>query len=272
MSNKWKTKLNVKDSRKERKEKELVVKESLSTEQNEKELTDIDSYKIEESISMKELLEQLKKDDAKQLAEKINPTATTERVIKAACSSEEGVHNYEMELNKKVDRFKHKYNKIRYSYIDNDDEEEEAKKLIEDLLGFEPPRAVGRKMLVKLNVTPDDIVIGKDSQGKEIALVMPKEVSVNAKYRTAAALVISKGPDCYTGPVYEEHWIRSFLRKFFNRWMKPCTKQHWCRVGDWVALNSGVGNHYVYKGIPMKEIYHDEIGFPIQDPLDVTRD
>lgn len=148
--------------------------------------------------------------------------------------------------------------KYKLSYLEAY-EEEEAKKLIEEHLGFEPPRAAGWIMTVKVYVRPEDVhqlknddgspVVGPD--GKPMFIALPEHVRADDKWSSQVALVISQGPLCYKGERFKE-------------------SGPWCRVGDWVRIPRNEGMPFVYKGIPMKDILDDSVKGIIEDPTYVT--
>ena len=138
------------------------------------------------------------------------------------------------------------------SFIESD-EEQMAKDLISQSLGFEPPRPAGYHMLIKLYIRPEKLksLIGPD--GKELTLYTPDTVRAEDQFRTCVALVMSHGPDCYKDP-----------QKF------PLGP--WCKVGDWVVFPRHEGTRFVYKGVPMFFIPDDRIFGTVLDPQDVTRE
>lgn len=146
------------------------------------------------------------------------------------------------------------------SFIDPQ-EEQEAKSIIAKHLGFEPPRMAGYHMAVKIYIRAEDVhvmtdetgepIIGDDGKAKYIAL--PDMVTAHDKFRNCTALVVSMGPDCYTGDRFKD-------------------SGPWCKVGDWVVIPRNEGTQVNYRGIPMQFIPDDRVLAIVEDPSYVTRD
>jgi hypothetical protein len=145
------------------------------------------------------------------------------------------------------------------------DEVEIAKRKIKQSLGFDPPPMAGWYMAIVIH----EERYARTKDGKKTQIV---HASIDEeKYRNCVGLVVSQGNECYLGPRFEEHWFRQFLRIFFNRWMKPCRKKPWCRVGDYVVFPRHEGELMNYRGMPMMMLPDVKIYTPIEQPEYVTR-
>lgn len=140
-------------------------------------------------------------------------------------------------------------------------EEEEAKKFIEQHLGFPAPRPCGYHMYVKIHVREEDVhqikdekgnpILGED--GKPLYIALPDTMRANDKFRNCTALVVSQGIEAYQGERFK------------------CSGP-WCKVGDWVVIPRNEGTQVNYRGIPMQIIPDDRVLSVIEDPNYVTRD
>jgi hypothetical protein len=189
-------------------------------------------------------------DTAEMLVEDISKTAKYSEFN----AKSEYRETQEQIINKRVDKY-------RLSYIE-DYEEDEARKQIEELLGFEAPRVCGFHMAVKIYVRPDQI---------EGGIYIPDMVTANDRFRNCTALVIAKGSECYSSGRFTESLTKKILRVFFSKWMPP-VKKPWCKVGDWIVFPRNEGPQINYRGIPMQIIPDDKCYMIIQDPTHVTRD
>jgi hypothetical protein len=138
----------------------------------------------------------------------------------------------------------------RHGYVEAH-EEQEAKALIWENLGFEPPEALGDHMIVKLYVRPEEISTIKTNDGREVKLFLPDMVRANDKFRNAVALVIAMGPACY-GP--DMH----------------------CRIGDFVMIPRNEGTQFSYKGWTLHFLKYKKYGGPtvycrIKNPQNIAR-
>lgn len=133
-----------------------------------------------------------------------------------------------------------------------DHEEQEAKDLIAEQLGFVPSEPFSRKLAVKIYVRPDEIAIGKNSEGKEISIYLPPTINCHDKFRNCTALVINVAKDCYMDEKYQE-------------------SGPYCKVGDWVMIPRNVGTQVNYRGVPVQLIPEDAIYMVIEDPEHVER-
>ena len=146
------------------------------------------------------------------------------------------------------------------------DEVTVAKKRIKESLGFPPPPMAGWYMAVVVH----EEKYARTADGRVTNFMLAS--ADNEKYRNCAGLVVAQGPECYTGPRFEEHWSRRLLRVFFNRWMAPNKKKPWCRVGDWVMFPRHEGQLCNYRGLPIMMLPDVKIYTPIEHPSYVTRD
>jgi len=133
-----------------------------------------------------------------------------------------------------------------------DHEEQEAKDLIAEQLGFEPSTPFSRKIAVKIYVRPDEITITKNGDGKEISIYLPPTFNAHDKFRNCTALVINVAKDCYKDKKYQE-------------------SGPYCKVGDWLMIPRNVGTQVNYRGMPVQLIPEDAIYMVIEDPEHVER-
>ncbi len=143
-------------------------------------------------------------------------------------------------------------NRSSTSYIE-DHEEEEAKQLIEEELGFPLPKAIGNRLIVKIYIRPEEISTFEDDKGKKISIYMPEIYLANDKYSNFAALVLSVGDRCFKDKYFEEFGPG-------------------CKVGDWITIarNHG-GQQYEYRGVEVQDIPEEAIYDVIEDPSYVER-
>lgn len=166
----------------------------------------------------------------------------------------------------KIDRFK-------TSFVE-DCEVEEAKKIITEQLGFEPPRACGYHMAVKIFVRPEDVHEFTDEHGNKKSIYLPAMSTAQDKFRSCVALVLNQGPECYTGKRFKENPLIRFFRitGLFKSWLGPIRKRPWCKVGDWVVIARNAGPQVNYRGMPVTYLPDDQIFGVVPDPTFVTRD
>jgi co-chaperonin GroES (HSP10) len=138
------------------------------------------------------------------------------------------------------------------SYIEPH-EEQEAKDLVTKHLGFEPPKAAGYNLAVKIYIRPEEVSTVIDNQGVERKIYLTESSRAEDKYKSITALVISMGPECYKGERFEH-------------------SGPWCQVGDWVVIPRHEGTQIVYRDIPMHIIPDDRILMVVDDPAVVRRD
>lgn len=160
--------------------------------------------------------------------------------------------------------------KFSLSYIE-DYEEEEAKKLIEECLGFEPIRTCGFNMAVKVYVRPEDVHEFTRPDGKKVSLYLPDEARAHDKFVNNVGLVISQGPLCFIGDFFQEKWQMRLLRKLFGKFMKPTKLVPWCKVGDWVVFDRNAGPQINYRGLPVTLIHDKYVRAVVPKPTYVSR-
>lgn len=141
-------------------------------------------------------------------------------------------------------------NKFKLSYIE-EYEEQEAKRQIEDALGFEPLRVTGWQIAVKVFERPEDFHEFVTETGERKVIYLPDTLTSHDKFINPVGLVINMGPDCYKGPAFQGPMYLRILRKFFGRWMKPDTFVPWCKVGDWVIFHRNAGPQIKYRDHPV---------------------
>lgn len=151
----------------------------------------------------------------------------------------------DINLNQSIDNFRYKT-----SYIE-DYEEEEAKRLIEESLGFERPRITGYHMAVKIYVRPEDIYEFTKEDGSKGKFYLPSSATAHDKWTNCVGLVLSQGSDCY---------------------QKSRFTHAWCKVGDWIIIPRNEGTQLNYRGIPMQILPDDRCLGVVSDPTWVTRD
>jgi co-chaperonin GroES (HSP10) len=141
--------------------------------------------------------------------------------------------------------------KKNFSYIENY-EEEEAKKLIREHLGFEPPVAAGWQIVVKIYIREDNCIKYKKDDGTESLIVMPptSRSITEEKFTSRVGLVLSVGPQAYKD------------KKFGG--------VPWCKVGDWIVMPRHGKTHINYRGVQVLYLDDDMVLQPIRDPEHVT--
>lgn len=140
-----------------------------------------------------------------------------------------------------------------------EEEVEQAKKLIEENLGFKPPVMTGYNMAIKIYVRPEDFHTIKDDNGnvimrdgKPVYIELPESIRTDEKYLSQVGLVISQGPDCYKGKRFEE-------------------SGPWCRVGDFVMFPRNAGMSVKFKGVPMILTPDDSVKMILENPEDIEK-
>lgn len=137
------------------------------------------------------------------------------------------------------------------SYIE-DFEEIDAKKIVEESLGFPAMKAFSKKLVVKIYVRPDEISTVTTNDGKKISLYMPETISAHDKYRSCIALVMDVAKDCYMGEKYQD-------------------SGPYCKVGDWVVIPRNVGVQENYRGVPVQIIPENAVYAVIECPTHIER-
>lgn len=132
---------------------------------------------------------------------------------------------------------------------------QEAKDLVKNSLGFEPPRMCGYYMALKICVDDSDFM--KDEKGELIVndqgipLVKPTS-HVDKKYESFVGLVVAQGPDCYKHEKFEH-------------------SGPWCRVGDFVMFPKQTGNLFTYRGYAFAVIPDERVYLVVEEPSYVTK-
>lgn len=130
-------------------------------------------------------------------------------------------------------------------------EVDEAKKIVEDTLGFPPPPMYGNSMAVKIYVRDEDIVV-TTVDGKQVSICIPDTISVNDQFRSCTALVLSQGPECYKSERFKE-------------------TGPWCRVGDFICMPRNEGQQMNYRGVALQIIEDDMLYHPVESPTHVYK-
>jgi hypothetical protein len=118
-------------------------------------------------------------------------------------------------------------------------ERTQARRLIEDSLGFSLPVLKGREIAVKLWVREEDIILGLNPQGEKIRLAVPQTVYCEDSAHSCAGLVIGRGHHCPDDSV---------------------------QVGDFVLMPRYEGTSCVMQGVPLRLIALDKLYGVIRDP------
>jgi hypothetical protein len=128
------------------------------------------------------------------------------------------------------------------SYI-TPQEREQARRIIEDSLGFSLPALKGREIAVKLWVQEEDIILGLNPQGQEIRLAVPQTVSCEDSAHSCAGLVVKLGENCRDDGV---------------------------QVGDFVLMPRYEGTSCVIQGVPLLLIPLEKLYGVIGDPHTIS--
>jgi hypothetical protein len=171
--------------------------------------------------------------------------------------------NHEKLGSRKIDKF-------QTSYIE-EHEEQEAINFIEKELGFERPRAVGYKMVIKIYERPEEYKVFKDKDGKVKALYLPENARANDKYMSAVGLVLHQGQYCYKGTRWEEGIFMKSMRWLLEPFIGPSYKKPLCKVGDWIIFARNAGLQGFYRGMPVVYLNDDDICGVVNDPRHFSR-
>lgn len=145
------------------------------------------------------------------------------------------------------------------SFIDSK-EEEEARALIAEQLGFKPPRPAHWNILVKIHYKDEDLTVANDKYGKPILglngqpLLTVREESrrITERWSNLTALVLAVGPSAYQGDLFKDSGPS-------------------CKVGDYVLIPRSEGANFSYKTVAMQILPDDKVFAVIDNPEDVTR-
>lgn len=133
-----------------------------------------------------------------------------------------------------------------------DFEEQEAKDLIEQNLGFKSFPSFSKQLAVKIYVRPEEISTFTTDDGRVLSLYLPLVITAHDKFRNCSALVIDVAKDCYIGDEYQE-------------------SGPYCKVGDWIMIPRNVGTQINYRGIPVQIIPETAIYCVIEDPTHIEQ-
>lgn len=182
--------------------------------------------------------------------------------MKSARERIENVKEY-TDKSSRIDRFK-------LSYIE-DYEEDEAKRQIEEALGFEPIRVTWWQIAIKVYVRPEEVRRFKTDDGREIGIYIPDEARAHDKFVNNVGLIMNIGPLAFLAKPFQEPLPIQIWRYFFGRWMKPSPYKRPFKVGDWVVFDRNSGPEVNYRGVPVVLTEEKFVRAVIEDPSFVTR-
>lgn len=142
-------------------------------------------------------------------------------------------------------------NKSTTSYIE-DYEEEEAKGIVKEQLGFDPIKPFHKRIAVKIYLRPEEISTITTDDGREISIYLPPSICATDKFKNCTGLVIYVHEDCYKDEKYE-------------------LTGPYCKAGDWIVFPRNVGTQVNYRGIPVQLIPEASIFCVIEDPTHIER-
>lgn len=128
------------------------------------------------------------------------------------------------------------------SYI-TPQEREQARRYVEEHLGFSVPPLKGRDMAIKLWVREEDVIAGKDHNGQEIRLCIPQTLRCDDPLHGCVGLVVGLGEEC---------------------------REDGVQVGDFVLMPRYEGTACQIKGVPVRVISSEHLYGVIQDPACIT--
>ena len=142
------------------------------------------------------------------------------------------------------------------SYIE-DHEVEEARKLMEEQLGFKFMRPCGYQVLLKLyirsevaaQILDENGEQKRDENGNLIQIIRPDSIRQEDRLQAVVGLVLAMGPEAYKG------------LKF---------RGIYCRPGDWVLTANYEGSRVGFKDMPVVLVTDDRILSVVEDPEDIT--
>lgn len=119
------------------------------------------------------------------------------------------------------------------------------------------PRAAGYMLFIKLHVRDEELKTITRADGSTTKLYLPQKSLDEDKYQSVTGLVVSVGPQAYTGSNSDGS------PKFPGG--------AWCRVGDFVVLPRYESFLMMWKGkIALAAIPDDKIIGIVRDPNDLT--
>ena len=148
---------------------------------------------------------------------------------------------------------------LNSSYIENH-EEDEAKKLINDYLGFAPPHVCGYYLGVVLYLPSENAI---DAEGRETMIVRSDSSRALDKFSQVTGLVVYMGHLCYTDP--KRFGTFNFETQRYEKIIP------WCKIGDWITLPRHEGIPVNYRGRVMHLLPDDKCLMVVDDPKFVTR-
>jgi len=146
------------------------------------------------------------------------------------------------------------------------DEEEKAKRIVEETLGVEAPHVCGYKVAIAIQENNFHYV-----NGIKTIIHMPDSTKDEEKYRNCTGLVIGMGPWAFRGRDFIEPILSRTARFFFGKYMKPSSYRPWYRVGDFVAFPRHAGEVQNYCGIPIIVISDVDAYMVLKKPQDIKR-
>lgn len=134
------------------------------------------------------------------------------------------------------------------------DKEDEGRRKVQEILGFEPPRICGYHILVMLNIRKGDKSTFPDPKtGKETKILKPEAIQAMERWHSSVGLVIAVGDEAYKGYRFKR-------------------TGPFCKVGDWVCFARAEGRHFVYRGVPVCFVPDNTVFAPLEDPTYILRD
>lgn len=211
---------------------------------SEKKLVGIDGNNITSEKTIEEIQEGYREDVKKAIAEQRGDKTLIEKNKYALGGLNMEVHNRVFKSYKELNP---------HSFVE-EEELEANKKLVRELLGFEPPRTVGFNMCVMLYIRPEKVTEGGiyHASGISVSDFINEGRLSRDQYTTCVALVCYQGNECYTNPLFQG--VR------------------WCNVGDWILFPRNEGVRVNYRGVQMQFIQDINMYSVIEDPAYVTRD
>jgi len=128
------------------------------------------------------------------------------------------------------------------SYI-TPEERDQARRYVEEHLGFSVPPLKGKDIAVKLWVREEDVILGVNPEGKEIRLSIPQTVRCDEQLHGCVGLVVGRGEEC---------------------------REDGIQVGDFVLMPRYEGTACQIKGVPLRVISSEQLYGVIQDPACIT--
>ncbi len=139
----------------------------------------------------------------------------------------------------------------KFSYIE-DCEEQEAKDLIKEHLGFNPPGVAGWQIVVKIHMRESELTKYKNKDGSESLIYVPptSKSLADQQFTSRVGLVLSVGRTAYKSS------------KFGG--------VPWCKPGDWIVMPRYGKTQINYRGVQVLYLDDDMVLDVIQDPEHVS--